>query len=638
MGEVNALFPAETVGEEPVEKGLFDLVPCGLVVCDAVGQVVRANGFFQQLSGLPPERFAVSRPFHHYLTRPSRFIFNAQVLPQLALNGCVREMALDIEGPDRAGIPVLINANYDKASARYHFAIFPAKDRREHERQMMRAQAELTRTRDYLQLGEKLAHVGHWHIDLEAKTSYWSPEIYNICGIDPATYTPAFRDGRVVYHPDDRARVQTAIEAALGQGAPFTFRARIIREGSGDIRHVEASGVCETDVHGAVTGLFGIFRDLTDLVAAQEDVARSESRYRLLADNANDIITVFDLDGTIRYLSPAVTRILGYAPAELVGEKTSRVIHPNDFPITLEAYQAFVAAGNWEQTPRIQYRALHRDGHVVWLEASPRAVLDDEGRIVRFQDTVRDISHQKAIEKALAKASREANAAAEAKAQFLATMGHELRTPLTSIIGYSSLLRDLLDAEDGNRRHAQRIHMAGQGLLALINDILDHSKLEAGQLELDIEPCSVADLVHDVVDLLALQADAKGLNLVLTGADDVPDALMVDEQRLRQILMNLISNAVKFTTEGSVTVDLEMTGERLHVSVTDTGPGISAAGHQHLFQRFSQVDKAANHAGGTGLGLLICKQLTELMGGEIGVVSAEGQGATFWFEIPAVRA
>ncbi len=632
----------ETTDGRPLEKGMFDSVPCGLVICDARGFVLRANDFFFRLSGLSRDAFQVSKPFHQCLTRPSRFIFNAQVLPLLTHVGLAREVTLDVQGASGAGIPVLVNGHFDKATQQLLFAVFPAKDRRDDERKLLKAQKDLTKSRDYLQLAEKLARVGHWHLDLVTKAAFWSEEIYTITGLDPETHTPRMGDKVVTYYGEDAAEIEAILAESIRTGEGFTFTKRLIQHGTGDIRHVQASGVCERDVHGAVTGLFGVFRDITDAARAQERIAQSELRYRLLADKANDIIATFSISGKIEYVSPAIAKVLGYDPAELIDRNVADLIHPEDYPHTQAAYGAYVVGKDWDNAPRIRYRALHAEGHYVWAEAHPTALFDPSGtRVLAFQDVIRDVTKQKAAEDALARASIEANAAAEAKAQFLATMSHELRTPLTSIIGFSGLLRDLLTGQDDLRRHSQRIHSAGQGLLSLINDILDHSKLEAGQLEIDLAPASVAEIVGEVVDLLGMQASAKSLTLVVDGIGNLPDEVLIDDGRVRQILLNLVGNAVKFTTQGCVTVSAAVYArdgvDHLRLAVRDTGPGISEAGQAALFQRFSQVDGSAHSSvGGTGLGLSICKQLVELMHGTIGVTSTLGEGAEFWFDIPLV--
>ncbi len=631
------------VSPEPLEKGLFDLVPCGLVVCDAQCMVMRANQFFLDMIGHPPDEPLDLRPFQQFLTRASRFIFNAQVLPRLDLGGQAREVVLDLQVSDNQGgaaTAILLNANHDKVSDQFHFALFPAQDRREHERQLLKAQKELTKSNEFLQLAERLAHVGHWRVDLTTSESYWSPEIYNIIGCDPSIYVPRFGQSSALYHEDDRESIGVILHNAIATGEPFTYAKRMRRQDTGEVRHVQVSGICERDPRGVVTSLFGVIHDVTEMTEANENLESSEARYRLLADHSNDIITVFDLSGKIEYMSPALTKVLGYDPAELIGGNVRRIIHPEDYPATQAAYHAYVTGKDWDDSPRIQYRARHKSGEYIWAEAHPTLIFDASGtRVVAFQDVVRDISDQKAFEEALAKASLEANAAAEAKAQFLATMSHELRTPLTSIIGFSGLLRDLLDGDEALRSHSQRIYTAGQGLLSLINDILDHSKLEADQLELDLAAADVGELARDIIELLGFQARSKGLKLFLEGVDDLPPALMVDEVRLRQILLNLTGNAIKFTSEGSVTLSLAMQshehGDSLHVSVRDTGVGISPEGQQNLFKRFSQVDRTIeSNAGGTGLGLLICKQLVELMGGHIGVSSTLGKGSEFSFDIP----
>ncbi len=617
--------------------GLFDLTPCGLVVCDEDGVILRANTLFRELAG----RDGQGELFADMLTRPSRFIFAAKVLPQLRFGGGVREIAVDLSGPDGAPVAILVNASRGEnreGKVVHYFAVFPARGRREFEQEFLQAKRELTQSRDYLQLAEKLAHVGHWRADLATGACYWSPEIYRIHGIDPSTFEPVMAGSDAFYHPDDRGEINALIDDAIARKGDFTFRKRLIQARTGEIRWVHSHGICECDPNGNVVALFGVFRDVTESVHARQEIERSEVRYRLLADHANDIITIFDLDGYFDYLSPAVTKVLGYAPEDLIGRRVSDVVHPDDYPATQAAYRDYVVSRNWDHAPRIQYRALHKDGHYIWAEANPTVILSENGLVAAFQDVVRDISVQKATEAALDTARRMAHAAAEAKAQFLATMSHELRTPLTSIIGFSALLRDLLAGDEALARHSQRIHSAGQGLLGLINDILDHSKLEAGQLELDIAPCDLAEVAHEVIELLGVQAGAKGLDLVLTGVDTLPAALLLDEGRVRQILVNLMSNAIKFTRTGHVTLSLDLyragKGEGLRVSVRDTGVGISPEGQARLFQRFSQVD---HNRDGTGLGLMICKQLVTLMGGDIGVISQEGQGSEFWFDIPVTR-
>lgn len=609
----------------------FDLAPCGLVVCNGDGAIVRANSFFRELAGLA-ESTAV-RTFGRCLTRPSQFIFNAKLMPQINLTGVADEVALTLAGQDGRGVPVLVNVrrvSTPEGETEHHYAVFPARERREYETDYLDAKKKLTQYRDYLRMAEKLAQVGHWHGNLATKEAYWSPEIYAILGCDPDTFVPRLGETMCFYHPDDREWVKTEVDAAIARGGDYSFEVRMIRQDTGETRYVESNGVCERDESGVVTGLFGVFHDISDFVAAKKALEASEARFRLLADNASDVITVADVNGRIEYVSPAVTTVLGFPPEHFIGKYVREFIVPEDYPQVEAAYRAYVTGVRLDDAPHIRYRILHRDGQPVWLEAHPQAIVNDQGHVLRFQDVVRDITDQKATEEALAQATLEANAAMEAKAQFLATMSHELRTPLTSIIGFSSLLRDML-YDDEHRRFSQRIWTAGQGLLALINDILDHSKLEAGQLELDTSPCSVADIAQDVVDLLEIQAVGKGLNLMIDGIEDMPDLMMLDEVRLRQILLNLVGNAVKFTQDGSVTIGLDLRDDRLRVRVTDTGAGISPEGQQRLFQRFSQVDHSV---GGTGLGLMICKQLVELMGGRIGVESRLGQGSLFWFEIP----
>jgi PAS domain S-box-containing protein len=391
-------------------------------------------------------------------------------------------------------------------------------------------------------------------------------------------------------------------------------------------------------------------RSLAESVAARAEAQEadqalraSEARYRLLAENASDLILQNDRKGRLTYISPAVTRVFGYAQDELLGRETLSLIHPEDVPGVQGVVTSLLRAPDAPPVT-MEYRARHKNGSWVWFETRPRLVLDpDTGRPTGVMDILRDITARKAAEAELDRALKAAEAATEAKSEFLSNMGHEIRTPLTGIIGFSGLLEELDGLPQNALGYVRRIVTAGRSLLAVVNDILDFSKLEARQVELDPHPFAPAGFIEETVDLVGVQALNKGLALHTAIADDVPQMVEADSARLRQILLNLLTNAVKFTDKGSVSLAVTYQGHarRLHVVITDTGVGVPAERRDRLFQRFSQADGSINRShGGTGLGLAICKGLVELMGGEIGVDTALGQGSTFWFSVmaPAVQA
>ncbi|QUD85985.1 ATP-binding protein [Phenylobacterium montanum] len=240
-------------------------------------------------------------------------------------------------------------------------------------------------------------------------------------------------------------------------------------------------------------------------------------------------------------------------------------------------------------------------------------------------------------------AQEAAEASAQAKAEFLANMSHEIRTPLTSVVGFAGLLAKTPDLPERAQAYAQRIVTGGHALRALVNDILDFSRIEAGQVELEPAPLSPLALLTDTVELIRPEAEAKGLSLTLQASDPLPAQVLADAERVRQVLLNLIGNAIKFTHDGAVTVEAAYrAGDgRLFIRVRDTGVGVSAEHRGRLFQRFSQIDASnTRRYGGAGLGLAISKGLVELMGGEIGVESLRGGGSVFWFSIeaPAIEA
>lgn len=499
-------------------------------------------------------------------------------------------------------------------------------------------QAELSRRQterlELLRLAEEMAGVGQWRLDAETMRVTWSDEVYRIYGVDPETFDPSYDDAVSFYHPDDRPTLMAAISRGLETGEGYRHRMRLIRR-DGAERLVMTHADTERGPDGKVRAMFGVFQDVTEQERVHEAVAASERAFRTLAEQTSDIIAVFALDGTFRYVSPAITRLMGWEADELIGRKTWDVIHPDDHAMVRQAYADFFAAGPDGPSPQLRYRALHRDGSWVWLDAHPSILWDAEGRPVEVQDNVRDATATKRLEDDLVAERDRAEAAARAKTEFLANMSHELRTPLTSVIGFAGLLKQSQDLGAEERRYVDRIATSSDALLGVINDILDYSKLEAEAVGLDPLAFDPRSMLAGAAGIVESQCEAKGLALVQTVADDVPVGLMGDEGRLRQVTLNLLSNAVKFTAQGRVTVAATYANDRLRVTVSDTGIGISEDKVATLFQRFVQADASTTrNFGGTGLGLAISRRLVEMMGGIIGVDSQPGEGSTFWFEVP----
>ena len=359
----------------------------------------------------------------------------------------------------------------------------------------------------------------------------------------------------------------------------------------------------------------------------------SEAHHRSLTDQAPDAIGTMNMAGRLTFVSPAVQGITGYATDELIGRDLAALIAPEDLPSVRANLRRLLRDGDEGGGP-VEYRLRRKDGGWVWLQANPRLVRDAAGEPVGTVDVVRDISARKAMELKLEAALREARAGMQAKTDFLANMSHELRTPLTGILGYAEVLREDPALPEASRRHAERIGAAGSMLLALVNDVLDLSRAEAGGLTLHPRRTDLAQLVRDSVDMIRPQAQRGALALCVEAGGAVPP-VMVDADRLQQVLVNLLGNAVKFTARGVVTASLrtERAGADaldVRLSVTDTGRGISAERLPQVFDRFEQGDGSISRSyGGAGLGLAISRTLVRAMGGEISAESTPGVGSIF---------
>ena len=489
-----------------------------------------------------------------------------------------------------------------------------------------------------LKLVEQMSGVGHWRLERATGVVDWSDEVYRIHGLSRETFDPNLDDALSFYRAADGEQLRGLIERGMATGEGYRAKLKVVRP-DGDERRVLTHADTELDEAGKVIAMFGVFQDVTEQEKVLEKARRDESRYRLLAENTGDVITRVKMDGSSKYISPAIQQLLGWTYEDMSGQSTDYV-HVEDRHLVLGAIGEAVKTG---QPTRLEHRAMHKNGATVWVECTFKALRDEHGHVDDVVVVIRDMTERKALEAEVLEAKETAEAAARVKSEFLANMSHELRTPLTSVIGFSGLLQasEALPAEE--RVYVERIATASEALLGVINDILDYSKLEANAIEMDPEPFLVAALIDGAAVIIEGQCVAKGLSLKVVVDAAMPEMLTGDAGRLRQVMLNFLSNAVKFTGKGGVTLSVGGRPEgdgrwRLRVAVTDTGIGIPVEKIEVLFQRFSQADASTTRVyGGTGLGLAISRRLIEIMGGEIGVDSRPGEGATFWFEAPLTQ-
>ena len=509
-------------------------------------------------------------------------------------------------------------------------------------------EAELTQSRDALveanrlaRLAEGLAGVGYWR-SMSAKERFeWSDQMYGIYGRAPADGPPTIEQMDTFIHPGDLEILHRHRREQADSDQP-ELEIRIVRP-NGEVRHVIAKSKVERNASGRIVARYGTCTDITEVKQAEASARQSEERYRFLAENAPDMISRTKLAGDILYISPGSERVFGYTPDEMRLLNAKDMVHPEDFDRVMAGIFRLIEERLSRLPEPLCYRARHKDGRWIWIEANPTLICNERGEPIEFIDVVRNVTQTKLFEAELDDARQRAEAAAAAKSAFLANMSHELRTPLTSIIGFSRLMGDRQDLPSEAKQHARRISDASEALLAIINDVLDFSKLEAGQVALELQPLSPRRLVDETVGLIAIQAAAKGLELKAEIDPNAPELVVGDVARIRQVLLNFLSNAVKFTAEGSVSVAISWRatkrGGRLKLAVTDTGAGIARENVSRLFERFSQAEVSINRThGGTGLGLAISKGIVELMGGRIGVDTKPGRGSTFWFELPVKQA
>lgn len=509
------------------------------------------------------------------------------------------------------------------------------------ERKLMEEQLHASRER--FELAVRGSSDGLWDWNLDTGEVYFSPAFHEQIGVKDGELLPSIETFEALVHPDDLDNVRRAIaESHEGRSAIYRVEFRF-RHRAGHYIWILSRGVTLHDAKGRAIRMAGSHTDITEQRQSAEALRRAEEKYRGLFENS--VLGIFQSTRDGHYLSanPAMARIYGYDSPELL---VSGVIDiGNQHYINPNRRAELVAALDREGTVSgFEAQIRRTDGSYRWISKRARVVRDEHGAPLYYEGTVEDITEAKSAQAAVHSAMREADqarkaaeAASLAKSEFLANMSHEIRTPLNGVIGIADLLIRKGGLTDQQLRYAKIIKSSGDSLLSLISDILDFSKIEAGKLELSPIEFDVRSAIEDVVEMLSPKADAKGLAFACHIGRSVPLRLIGDPDRIRQNLINLVNNAIKFTDTGQVLIktvvhDQEAGHTVLKFIVQDTGVGIPPDRLDRLFRSFSQVDASTTRKyGGTGLGLAIVKQLAALMGGTVGVDSTPGEGSSFWF-------
>lgn len=526
--------------------------------------------------------------------------------------------------------------------------------------------AQLNESREgYRRLAEKLelatraAHLGVWDWNVVADTLVWDTRMLELYEVEPQQFGGWYQAWLERVHPDDRVRCEAAIQSALTGERAYDIEFRICLP-DGRVRDLKADGLVVFDAKGQALRMTGINYDITERKRVEDEVRRHRDHLlelveertaslNAIVEHAADGIVTIDQYGAIQSFNAAAEHMFGYPASVVLGSNISCLMpepqqreHNDHLARYRDSGQAHIIGVGRELLGRRQ------DGTVfpLYLAVSEITV----GGHKRFTGILRDISAQKALEASLIAAREVAEAANQAKSNFLASMSHELRTPLNAILGFSQILCNESNITAAQRKTLDLINRSGENLLNLINDVLDMSKIEAGGLSLNNSHFDLAAMASDVVELMRARAQVKHLQLRLEQSIPFVPVICADEAKLRQCLINLIGNAIKFTYQGEIVLRLQIqpsldvdagrdaiaTPLTLHLEVQDSGVGISPEDQQCVFQPFVQVGPQ-NTQKGTGLGLSITDKLVQCMQGQLQLQSALGQGSIFRISIPVTH-
>lgn len=443
------------------------------------------------------------------------------------------------------------------------------------------------------------------------------------------------------FPPEVARRRYEEEQQLLLTGKPVLEQLEEIVDAEGVAHSVITNKVPLYSSSGSLRGLIGISTEVTRLLETEKALRTAQEKYRTIFERAVEGIFQTTPEGKYLDANPALARMYGYESSEELMRAMTDIEH--QLYVNPHRREEFIRLMREKGTVTgFESEVYRRDGSTIWISENARAVPDENGEVAYYEGTVEEITARKQAEIESENARRSAVESARLKTEFLTNVSHEIRTPMNGIVGIAGLLAET-PLNDEQREYVEIIRSSASALQELINELLDLSKIEAGRMALEQVPFALREMVETTMEVLAERAHQKNLELVSWVNCDLPLMVQGDPGRLRQVLLNLAGNAVKFTEQGEVLVHVSLVAERerqvtVRFEVRDTGIGIPPEAQARIFQSFVQADGSTTRRyGGTGLGLTITKQLVELMQGQMGVYSTPGQGSTFWFEVPLVR-
>ena len=504
-----------------------------------------------------------------------------------------------------------------------------------------RVEARLKTADERLNLAFESTLAGVYEWDVETDQVYCTASIWKLINADPAGMPTTGTGWLALLHDEDRTAVRAVIDAHFRGETPLIEIEHCVHLKSGEWLWLALRAKCTSYTAARhPRRVLGTVQNINARKRADEALRLSQAESRklsLVASKTDNAVVITDPHGRIEWANESYSRLTGRTLAAVVSHPLLQYLaNPDADPAAVDRIGAAVAAGEPISTEAIQLATEERRFHV-HLDLQP--IINDEGHVENFIVIATDITARVETEQQLRRAKEEADSASRSKSEFLASMSHEIRTPMNGVIGMTSLLLET-DLNPEQRDYVSTIRTSGDALLSIINEILDFSKIESGKMELDVQPFELTQCVDEVVDIFAAQSAAKDIELVYFIDGRIQPCLLGDITRLRQVLVNLTNNAVKFTPSGFIAIEVRLAPDArpdagkflLDFSVSDTGIGIPPNRFGLLFKPFSQVDSTTTRKyGGTGLGLAISHRLCEMMGGSIDVTSTPGTGSRFHF-------